>query len=347
MFCRIIELIGRFRLRVGLPALLLITMAGHAAAQAPETFFSGKTINIVVGFEAGGGYDAYARLLARHMSRHAGGANIVVQNRPGAGSLVAANYLFNVAPKDGTAFGIISSGVLFDPLFGNKAANFEATEFSWLGSVNREVSTCQIWHTAPVKTFEDARATSISVGGTGAGADSHLFPQTLNSVLGTKFKIVSGYPGATSVFLAMERGELEGICGIYWSTLKAQRADWLQQGILRPLVQLALEKHPEYPDVPLVLDFARTPEERGALELVFAPMALARPFLGPPGVPADRLAFLRRAFEATMKDAEFLAEAERLKLEVSPMYADEVVALLKRLYQTPPNIVERAKAARS
>jgi tripartite-type tricarboxylate transporter receptor subunit TctC len=208
------------------------------------------------------------------------------------------------------------------------------------------VSTCQIWHTAPIKNFEDARTTSISVGGTGAGADSHLFPQTLNSVLGTKFKIVSGYPGATSVFLAMERGELEGICGIYWSTLKAQRADWLQQGILKPLVQLALEKHPEYPNVPLVLDFARSPEERGALELVFAPMALARPFLGPPGIPADRLDYLRRAFETTMKDAEFKAEAERLKLEVSPMFADEVVVLLKRLYETPANIVERAKAGR-
>jgi tripartite-type tricarboxylate transporter receptor subunit TctC len=145
----------------------------------------------------------------------------------------------------------------------------------------------------------------------------------------------------------MERGELEGICGIYWSTLKAQRADWLRDGILRPLVQLALAKHPEYPNVPLILDFARNPEERGALELVFAPMALARPFLGPPGIPAERLLYLRRAFQETMEDPEFLAEAERLKLEVSPMFADEVVALLTRLYQTPTNIVERAKAGRS
>ncbi len=347
MFRRIMGLFGRSFIGTLLRTALLIGAAGTSSAQTPEAFFSGKTINVIVGFEAGGGYDAYARLLARHMGRHAGGANIVVQNRPGAGSLVAANYLFNVAPKDGTVFGIISSGVLFDPLFGNKAAQFEATEFSWLGSINREVSTCQIWHTAPVKNFEDARTTSISVGGTGAGADSHLFPQTLNNVLGTKFKIVSGYPGATSVFLAMERGELDGICGIYWSTLKAQRADWLREGILRPLVQLALQKHPEYPDVPLVLDFARTPEERGALELVFAPMALARPFLGPPGIPADRLAYLRGAFEATMQDPEFKAEADRLKLEVSPMSADEIVALLRRLYQTPPNIVERAKAGRS
>lgn len=342
---RIMELFGR--VRTALLAASLTAAAGAAWAETPEAFFSGKTINIVVGFEAGGGYDAYARLLARHMGRHAGGANVVVQNRPGAGSLVAANYIFNVAPRDGTAFGIISSGVLFDPLFGNKAANFTATEFSWLGSMNREVSTCQVWHTAPIKSFEDARTTSIAVGGTGAGADSHLFPQTLNSVLGTKFKIVSGYPGATSVFLAMERGELEGICGIYWSTLKAQRADWLRDGILRPLIQLALDKHPEYPNVPLILDFARTPEERGALELVFAPMALARPFVGPPGVPADRLEYLRRAFKTTLEDPEFKAEAERVKLEVSPMFADEIGALLTRLYQTPTNIVERAKAGRS
>lgn len=341
-----------FQLTAGLvAAVLALLSAGRAdassGAETAEGFFSGKTITIVVGFEAGGGYDAYARLLARHMGRHAGGANLVVQNRPGAGSLVAANYLYNVAPKDGTAFGIVSSGVLFDPLFGNKAAQFEATEFSWLGSINREVSTCQLWHTAPVKHFEETRTTSVTVGGTGAGADSHLFPQTLNAILDTKFKIVSGYPGATSVFLAMERGELQGICGIYWSTLKAQRAEWLRTGTLRPLVQLALEKHPEFPEVPLVLDFARTPEERAALELVFAPMALARPFLGPSGIPADRLAFLRRAFEATMKDPEFKAEAERLKLEVSPMYADEVVALLRRLYQTPAGVVERAKEGRS
>jgi tripartite-type tricarboxylate transporter receptor subunit TctC len=180
---------GKARI-AGSIALLLMAAGGPSSAQTPEAFYAGKMVNFVVGFEAGGGYDAYARLLARHMGRHAGGANIVVQNRPGAGSLVAANYLFGVAPRDGTAFGIISSGVLFDPLFGNKAAQFEATEFSWLGSVNREVSTCQIWHTAPVKNFEDARSTSIAVGGTGAGADSHLFPQTLNAVLDTKFKIV-------------------------------------------------------------------------------------------------------------------------------------------------------------
>jgi tripartite-type tricarboxylate transporter receptor subunit TctC len=346
MFGFIFQLVARGQVLV-LAGALLILAAGPLRAQAPEAFFAGKTITIVVGFEAGGGYDAYARMLARHMGRHPGGANIVVQNRPGAGSLVAANYLFSVAPRDGTVFGIISSGVLFDPLFGNKAAQFEATEFSWLGSVNREVSTCQIWHTAPIKSFEDARTTSIAVGGTGAGADSHLFPQTLNAVLDTKFKIVSGYPGATSVFLAMERGELQGICGIYWSTLKAQRSDWLRQGILRPLVQLALEKHPEYPDVPLILDFARNPEERAALELVFAPMALARPFLGPPGIPADRLAFLRRAFTTTVADPDFKAEADKLKLEVSPMFADEVVALLKRLYQTPTSVVDRAKAGRN
>ncbi len=329
-------------------ALLTLLLAGAPVqAQSPETFFAGKTVTLIVGFEAGGGYDAYTRLLARHMGRHAGGPTFVVQNRPGAGSLVAANYIFNVAPRDGTTFGMVSSGVLFDPLFGNRAANFIATEFSWLGSINREVSTCQVWHTSAVKNFEDARTTSIALGGTGAGADSHLFPQTLNKVLGTKFKIISGYPGATSVFVAMERGELEGICGIYWSTLKAQRADWLRDGILRPLVQLALEKHPEFPEVPLVLDFAKTAEERGALELVFAPMALARPLLGPPGVPHDRLAYLRRAFKATLEDSEFKAEAERLKLEVSPMFGEEVVVLLKRLYETPANIVERAKAARS
>jgi tripartite-type tricarboxylate transporter receptor subunit TctC len=318
-----------------------------ASGQAPEQFYAGKQVNIIVGFEVGGGYDAYARMLARHWGKHLNGASVVVQNMPGAGSLKAANYVFSVAPKDGTVFGTIGSGVAFEPLYDNPAATFKATEFSWIGSINAEVSSCQAWHTAPVKRFEDALTREFTVGGTGTGADSNLFPKVLNALVGTKLKLVSGYPGAAPIFLAIERGELEGICGIYWSSVMSLHGDWIRDGKLIPLVQLAVEKHPEHPDVPLVLDYAKTPADRQALELIFAPLKFARPFFGPPGVPADRVGYLRAGFDATMKDPAFRADAEKAKFEIGPATGQEIEALIKRLYASPKDVVERAKVGRN
>ena len=329
-----------------LAALGAALCAAPAAAQTPAEFYAGKQVTIVVGLSAGGGYDLYARTLARHLGKYLNGANIVVQNMTGAGSLRAANYIANVAPKDGTYLGEVVSGIPFEPLFGNKQAQFKAEDLSWVGSVDAEVSTCQVWNTAPVKKFEDAMKTQIAVGGTGTGADSNLFPTTLNKFTGTKFKVVSGYPGAQQIFLAIERGELQGICGIYWSSVMANHGDWVKDGKLKPLVQISLEKHPDHPDVPLALDFAKSPADRKAMELIFAPMKFARPFFGPPGIPADRLAYLRDAFNKTMKDKDFLAEMQKIKLEVGPLTGQEIEALIKRLYASPPDIVKLAGEAR-
>jgi tripartite-type tricarboxylate transporter receptor subunit TctC len=328
-------------------ATLIATLGNPCAAQTPEEFYAKQTVNLVVGLEAGGGYDIYARLLARHLGRHLNGATVVVQNMTGAGSLRAVNHIYNVAPRNGTVLGTFVSGVAFEPLFGNQAALFKTTDFSWVGSINAEVSTCQAWHSAPVQRFEDAFTKELVVGGTGTGADSNLFPQVLNTFLGTKLKLVSGYPGTAPIFLAIERGELQGICGMYWSSVMATRGDWIREGKLRPLVQLAIDKHPDHPDIPLAVDFAKTQEDRQAMELIFAPMKFARPFLGPPGVPADRVAYLRGAFNDTMKDSSFRAEAGKTKLDVGPMTGQEIESMLVRLFATPPNVIERARAARN
>jgi len=325
---------------------LILLGAQRSSAQNPEEFYAGKTVTLIVGFEVGGGYDLYTRLLARHYGKYLNGATFVVQNMTGAGSLRAANYIFNVAPKDGTMLGMVGGGIAFEPLFGNSQAQFRAEEFSWVGSENSEVSTCQIWHIAPMARFEDALTAEIAVGGTGTGADSNVFPRALNAFTGTKFKVISGYTGTAPVFLAMERGEVNGICGIYWSSAIVQHGDWIAQGKMKPLVQLAIEKHPDHPDVPLAIDFARSPADRAALELVFAPMKFARPMFGPPGIPADRLAHLRRAFDRTMNDPEFRADAAKLNLEVGPLPGAQIDVLLKRFYRSPPEVIKRVSEAR-
>ncbi len=318
-----------------------------APAQTPGDLFAGKTITLVVGLEAGGGYDAYARLLARHMGAHLGGANFIVQNMPGAGSLTAANYIFNTAPRDGATIGMIQSGVAFEPLYGNAAARFSAPQFSWLGSMNAEVSTCQAWHASPVQTFDEAFTKTMAVGGTGTGADSNLFPQVLNGILGTRFKLVGGYPGVAPILLAIERGELDGICGVYWSSILALRPQWFANGLVKPLVQLAIEKHPAHPDVPLATERAKNPTDRQALELIFASMKLARPFFGPPGVAPERLAALRRGFDETMANKAFLADAAKANLEIGPQTGAEIETLLARIYAAPPEVVQRARVGRN
>jgi tripartite-type tricarboxylate transporter receptor subunit TctC len=337
--------------RKTIAALVLLGGLGLGArpgnAQTPEAFYATHPLTLVVGLEAGGGYDLYARMLARHIGHHMNGASVIVQNMPGAGSMTATNYIYNIAPKDGSVLGEMQSGVAFEPLYDNKAARFNAAEFSWVGSINAEVSTCQVWHTAKVKTFDDLFKTEMTVGGTGTGADSNLFPQVLNSILGTKLKLVNGYPGTAPILLAIERGELDGICGVYWSSILSLRPQWFANGDMKPLIQIAIEKHPEHQDIPLVTDYAKNPIDKQALELIFASMKFARPFFGPPGIPADRLAYLRQAFDATMKDPEFLADAQKIKLEIGPTTGDQIVQLIQRLYKSPPEVVERAKAVRN
>jgi tripartite-type tricarboxylate transporter receptor subunit TctC len=320
-------------------AMLALAPISAAQAQGSADFYKGKSIDLYIGYSAAGGYDVYARALARHMGRLIpGNPAIVARNMPGAGSLVLANWLYNVAPKDGTAFGMIGRGTGFDPLLGSTKAQFEATKFAWIGSMNDEVSVCVAWHTAGIATLEQVKTKELTVGGTGPAADTDQFPKVLNATLGTKFKLVAGYPGGNEIDLAMERGEVMGRCGWSWSSVVATHQHWFDQKKINVLVQLSLSKHADLPQVPLVMDLARTDEERQIFKLVFARQPMGRPFLAPPAVPAERVSILRKAFMDTMKDPDFLTEASRMKLEINPVAGDAVQALVEEVYRTPKAI---------
>jgi tripartite-type tricarboxylate transporter receptor subunit TctC len=331
------------RVVVAIFALCPISV-GHT--QSPADFYKGKNIDLYIGYSAGGGYDVYARSLARHMGRFIPGSpTIVPKNMPGAGSLVLANWLYNVAPKDGTAFGIIGRGTAFDPLLGSTKAQFDAAKFNWIGSMNDEVSVCVAWHTTGITELEQVKQNELTVGGTGPAADTDQFPKVLNATIGTKFKIIAGYPGGNDIDLAMERGEVMGRCGWSWSSVKSAHPTWLAAGKINILAQLGLSRHPDLPDIPLVTDFAKTDEQRRILRLILVRQALGRPFLGPPGIPPERLAVLRQGFNDTMKDPEFLADAEKLKLEVRPLSGEQAEVVVRQIYaETSPTIAQRAAA---
>jgi tripartite-type tricarboxylate transporter receptor subunit TctC len=328
-------------------AFVFATLAPTLAiAQSPAEFYKGKTVELDIGYSVGGGYDLYARVLARHMGRHIPGEpTIVPKNMEGAGSLRLANWLAKVGPKDGTVFGTIGRGTAFDPLLGLQGAMYKATDFSWLGSANNEVSICASWNTSGITKFDDLRTQGLTIGGTGPSDDTVQFPKILNAVLDTKFKIVTGYPGGNDVVLAMERGEVQGRCGWSWSSVLSTHGSWVTDQKLNVLVQLALEKHPDLPDVPLVTDLATTDEQKQILTLIFARQVMGRPFLAPPGVPKERVEILRKAFMDTMQDPEFLADADKAKLEITPVSGEKVEALVKRVVDTPPAVAQRAAAA--
>jgi tripartite-type tricarboxylate transporter receptor subunit TctC len=324
-------------------AVLFVCSALPAWAQRGSDFYKGKNIELYIGYSTGGGYDVYARLLARHMGRHIpGNPTIVPKNMDGAGSLRLANWLYKVGPKDGTVFGTVGRGIPFDPLVGGKGAQFKATEFGWIGSANDEVSLCAAWGKTGITRFEDLLTREMIVGGTGATADTDIFPKAVNGVFGTKMRVITGYPGGNDVTLAMQRGEVQGRCGWSWSSIKTNHRDWVKDGTLKLLVQLSLEKHADLPDVPLIMDLTKTQEQRAILRLLFARQVMGRPYLTPPGVPAERLALLRKAFMDTMKDKEFLAEAEKMKLEITPVTGESVHNLVAEIYRTPPDIVKKA-----
>jgi len=325
---------------------LLLLVVATARAQPAAEFYKGKNIELYIGYSVGGGYDIYARLLARHMGKHLpGNPTLVPKNMEGAGSLRLANWLYRVAPKDGTAFGTIGRGIPFDPLLGGKGAQFKATEFGWIGSANDEVSVCAAWGTSPITRFEDLYTRELIVGGTGATADTDFFPKIVNGVLGTKMRVISGYPGGNDITLAMQRGEVHGRCGWSWSSIKTNHPTWVKDGTLKLLVQLSLDKHEDLPNVPVIMEKVKTDEQRAILRLVFARQVMGRPFLAPPGVPAERMALLRKAFMETMKDREFLAEAEKMKLEITPVSGEKVQDLVAEVYRTPGAIVQKAVEA--
>ena len=325
--------------------LILLTAVSLGFAQSPAEFYKGKNIELYIGYSIGGGYDLYARVLARHIGKHIpGNPTIVPKNMEGAGSLRLANWLARVAPRDGTVFGTVGRGVPFDPLLGLPGTQFKAPDFSWIGSANNEVSICTSWGTSQITKIEDVFTKQMIIGGTGPSDDTVQFPEVLNGVLGTKFRIISGYPGGNDVVLAMERGEVEGRCGWSWSTITATHPDWVKDKKIHLLVQLALEKHRDLPDVPVIVDLAKTTEQRQIIKLIFARQVVGRPYLAPPGIPKDRLEILRKAFMETMVDKDFLADANKSKLEIAPVTGDKVEALVKEIYETPPAVAQKAGA---
>lgn len=323
---------------------VLFFLAHAASAQDPESHYRGKQIRLIVGSAPGGGFDAYARLLASHLGRHIpGNPTIIVQNMPGAGSLVLANHLYNVAPKDGTVIGAVNSLIATQPLFFPDRAKFDPRKMQWIGSILREGHVGFVWHTSPVKSVDDVFRQEVITAGT--GGSTVAIPTAMNAILGTRFKVVSGYTGTKVGMLAMERGEVEGLVGVTWASLKAGSAAWIRENKIRVFGQFALAKHPELPNVPWIYDHVRNEDDRAALNLVFITQEFGRPYVVPPGVPESVLAALRSAFDATVKDAEFLAEAQRRQLDVEPTQGAEIQELVEKVYKTSPVLVERVKNA--
>jgi len=326
--------------------IMLLAAPLPLRADAVSDFYAGKQVRLLIGYSAGGGYDTYARLLARHLGKHIpGNPTVVPQNMPGAGSLRLANFLYNVAPKDGTVIGTFGRGIAMEPLLSGEGTQFDAREFSWLGSLNNEVSICVAWHDSSVKSMADLATQELIVGGTGSGSDTVVFPVVLKNLLGVNIRLISGYPGGNDVLLAMERGEVDGRCGWSFSSLSSTRGDWLETNQITILAQLALAKHPKLPDVPLITEFADNDNELSAMEIIFARQVMGRPYLAPPGIPADRLDALRGALDAVARDPEFLRDAEQLKVEINPVSGENVDALLERVYGASAAAIELAASA--
>ena len=324
---------------------LAIGAAPRAQAQSVADFFHGKTINLSIGYTSGGGYDLNARVLAKHMCRHIpGNPTVVPQNMPGAGSLRLANFLYSVAPKDGTALGMIGRGMAMEPLIGASQPQYDARRFTWLGSVSDQVSLCATWHTSPVKSWQDMLATPFTVGGEGSGSDPDMFTTMIRNLFGVKARLVSGYPGGPEINLAMERGEVDGRCGWSWSSIKITKPEWFGGKKINLLLQMALHKSRDLPEVPLILDLARDDRDRQILRLVLARQQMGWPFLAPPDLPVDRAQALRQAFDATMRDAEYLAEAKQRALDINPMTGAEIDQLVGDLYRTPPDVIAATKS---
>ena len=322
--------------------LTAVPVAGFA--QSPAEFYRGKSIELQVHVSVGGGYDLYARMIARHLGRHIpGNPTVVPQNMPGGGGMRLANWLYNVAPRDGTVIGAPARAMAFEPLLGNKGAQYDASKITWIGSANDEVSVCLAWHTFGVRTFEDVRQRELVVGSGGTAEDTYQFPALLNHMFGAKFKMVTGYPGGNDINLAMERGEVQGRCGIPWSTVKATRPQWIANKQVNNLMQFSLAKHRDLPEVPLVTDLAKTDEQRLILRLIFGRQVMGRPYAAPPGVPKDRADALRKAFMDTMKDKDFLAEVEKAKFEITAVSGDDLHKMVMDIYRsTPPAVAAKA-----
>jgi tripartite-type tricarboxylate transporter receptor subunit TctC len=321
----------------------VLSVASPASAETIEQFYRGSTITVQVGYAPGGGYDVYARAFARYLGRFIpGNPTVVVQNVPGAGSMRLTNIVANTAPRDGSVIAFIGREQVVAPLYGLPGVKFDATRMNWVGNLDRAASFCVAWHTTPFTRIQDVRERPMIVGSTGPASLTTVLPAALNDVLGYKFKVVSGYPGGNEINLALERGEIQGRCSWSYPSMMSTRPGWISDRIIRLLAVAAFERISETPDVPTVLELAKTEADRRVLELIIASDLMARPVVAPPEVPADRLAALRGAFSATMRDPEFLAYARQAKLELSPMDWQDMTKTISRIYSTPRAVVETA-----
>jgi predicted outer membrane repeat protein len=336
------ERLGFRIVRRGLSAAVLATLPTMALGQSAEDFFKTASLSMYVGSGGGGGYDAIARLVARHMTRFLpGNPNFVIKNMPTAAGVASANFIYNSAPRDGSAILAAQNASLVLPLYDSPVAHYDPRKFEWIGSTGKQEAICVTWITSSIKTLEDATKREVPVAATGVSAGPGVYPKILNALFGTKFKVISGYDTG-SMRLAVEKQEVDGICGLAWQTYKAISFDWIENKKINVIVQMGLAKNPELPDVPLAIDLLKNPDDRQVLELIVLPQEFGRPFVAPPGVPPDRMAIYRKAFQAVLKDEQFRAESAKQRMSIEPLDDKQIGALLDRAYAAPKHIHDRA-----
>jgi tripartite-type tricarboxylate transporter receptor subunit TctC len=341
-----LDVVRTNRLIVGAALALAALVPQQSLGQSPADFYKGKSIELIISTGVGGGLDRNARIVARHLSNHIPGKpTIVAKNMPGAGHLRAANFLYTQAAKDGTVIGTIIPGFLMSQVLEGTGAKFDASKFNWLGSTSSSTQTVYVWKTSKVTSIDEAKKHETLMGATGAGSYAALYPTVMNNVLGTKFKIIAGYKSGAEVNLAMERGEVEGRAGNNLNSLKAENGEWLKDGSIRLITQIGLTRDPELGNVPLLLDLAKTDEDREVLRFFSSDIVLGRPFLAPPGVPPALVAVLRKAFSDMMADPQFRKESADADLDVNPVDGAAVQKVVEDIVHTPAPIVAKAKQA--
>jgi len=333
---RLIKLLALPAVFLAVPALLAVA---PAAAQGPS--LAGKNVTMIIGFGPGGGYDSWGRVVARHIGKHLpGNPTVVPQNMPGGGSFNAANHIYAIGPKDGTVLGIIARDAPLGPLTGAPGARFDPLKISWIGTPTLETNICISMDRAKVKTFKELQENELIIGNTGVGTGTYSYPKALNGIFGTKFKLISGFPSSTDVFLAMERNEVDGICESLDSVI-GKRPDWIATKKVNVLFYAGAKPDIDLHGAPFIVDLARNAEEKQALEFLYAGQGIGRPFVAPPDLPADRLKMLRDAFTATMKDPDFVADLTKQKLDLEPEDGEHLEALIRKIYATPKSVVDK------
>ncbi len=333
------------RLKFAALALALSVCSG-ARADPIADFYRGRSISLILSAGAGGGYASYAQAFAPYFSAHIpGNPSIVIQNMPGGGGIRAMLYLNSVAPKDGTTLGLVHSSVPFAPLYGTKSANFDPRAMNWIGSIDASTGICVSWHTSGIATWQDMLTKPFTVGSTGAGSQMETMPLMLDNLFGTKIKVIAGYVGGNDIYLAMERGEVQGRCGGLISSIRSTRPDWFPQKKVDVPIQIARTRNPIFPDVPAIIEFAKDERTRKILQLMLAPLQMDRPILAPPGVSAERVAALRAAFHAAMNDPAFIAQAEKENLEIGEVSGPDVAQILNDAFALPPDVPQAVAAA--